>query len=128
LTGAQGMARKKNILSQIESSQLSPDKHKALHNDDAKHESNWTFLSNHSHVLIALSKNPGMVLREVALLVGITERAVQKIISDLERDEFISKKKIGRQNIYKISQDKKLRHHLESHKSIGDLIQLIIKT
>lgn len=122
------MARKKNSPPQAESLQISHDKTKSGENNYAKHESNWTFLSNHSHVLIALSKNPGMVLREVAILVGITERAVQKIISDLERDEFISKKKIGRQNIYRISQDKKLRHHLESHKSIGDLIQLIVKT
>ena len=62
----------------------------------------WTFLTNHAHVLIVLSKNPSTVLREVALRVGITERAVQRIIADLERDGFIEREKVGRQNYYRL--------------------------
>lgn len=85
----------------------------------------WTFLTNHSHVLILLSRNPSMVLREVALRVGITERAVQRIIADLEEGGFIEREKVGRQNHYHILVDQPLRHPIEGHRTIGDLVCLI---
>jgi hypothetical protein len=88
-------------------------------------ESRWTFLTNHAHVLIVLSKAPDTVLREVALQVGITERAVQRIIVDLERDGFIEREKVGRKNSYRIRPKQPLRHPIEAHRSIGDLIDLI---
>jgi len=84
----------------------------------------WTFLTNHAHVLILLSKAPTTVLRKVALRVGITERAVQRIIADLERDGFIERHKVGRQNSYGIRPEKPLRHPIEAHRTIGDLIDL----
>lgn len=87
--------------------------------------SGWTFLTNHAHVLILLSKAPDTVLREVALQVGITERAVQRIIADLERDGFIEREKVGRRNTYRIRPKQPLRHPIEAHRSIGDLIDLI---
>jgi len=82
-------------------------------------------LTNHAHVMILLSKNPSIVLREVATLVGITERAVQRIIADLERDGFLQREKIGRQNSYRIRVGQSLRHPIEAHRTIGDLIELI---
>lgn len=85
----------------------------------------WTFLTNHGHVLVLLSRNPSLVLREVAVRVGITERAVQRIIADLEASEFIEREKIGRQNHYRIRADKPLRHPNESHRTIGELLALI---
>jgi len=85
----------------------------------------WTFLTNHSHVLILLSRNPNIVLREVAIRVGITERAVQRIIADLEEAEIIEREKVGRQNHYRILSEQSLRHPIESHKTIGDLLSLI---
>jgi predicted transcriptional regulator len=87
--------------------------------------SGWTFLSNYAHVIICLHRYPDSTLREVSLKVGITERAVQKIVADLERDGFIEKEKIGRKNHYKIFHNKLLRHPLEDKKSIGDLITLL---
>ena len=84
----------------------------------------WTFLSNHAHVLVCLSKKPDMVLREVALLVGITERAVQKIVADLEEAGALKRKREGRRNHYKINQKQRLRHSLEEHARIGDLLKL----
>lgn len=84
----------------------------------------WTFLSNHSHVLILLDRDPSTVLRDVALKVGITERAVQRIIADLEANGFIEREKIGRQNHYKIKRNRPLRHPIESHRSIGELLAL----
>ena len=86
----------------------------------------WTFLSNHAHVLIVLARDPSMILREVAAQVGITERAVQRIIVDLESEGFIEREKIGRRNQYKIRADRHLRHAVESHRTIGDLIALVM--
>jgi predicted ArsR family transcriptional regulator len=85
----------------------------------------WTFMTNHSHVLVLLSRNPSMVLREVALQVGITERAVQRIIADLEAGGVIEREKIGRQNHYQIQADQPLRHPIESHRTIGELLALL---
>ena len=83
----------------------------------------WTFLTNHTHVLLCLYRNPEITLREVAVLVGITERMVQKIVAELVEAEFMEVTKIGRRNTYRITVDKKLRHPLESHRSIGDMLE-----
>lgn len=85
----------------------------------------WTFLTNHAHVLIVLAEKPSIVLREVATLVGITERAVQRIIQDLEEGGFIRRTRVGRQNHYEVLADEPLRHPIESHRRIGDLLGLI---
>ena len=85
----------------------------------------WTFLTNHAHVLILLSKNCSLVLREVALQVGITERAVQRIILDLESEGYIERARVGRKNQYRILANQALRHPIESHRSIGELIALV---
>lgn len=85
----------------------------------------WTFLTNHAHVLVLLHLQPGLVLREVALQVGITERAVQRIVQDLEVGGFIRREKIGRQNHYEVLMDRPLRHPIEAHRKIGDLLALI---
>lgn len=85
----------------------------------------WTFLSNHAHVLIILDRDPEIVLREVAIRVGITERAVQRIIHELEEEGFLERKKVGRQNRYRVLRKKPLRHPVESHRSIGDLLDLM---
>ena len=85
----------------------------------------WTFLTNHAHVLIALHANPDLVLREVAVRVGITERAVQRIVQDLEEEGFIRREKVGRKNHYQVLTQEPLRHPLEAHRNIGDLLRLI---
>lgn len=82
----------------------------------------WTFLTNHTHVLLCLYRNPELTLREVAVLVGITERMVQKIVAELVEADFLEVTKVGRRNTYQITIDKKLRHPLESHRSIGDML------
>jgi DNA-binding MarR family transcriptional regulator len=93
--------------------------------ENQKSSSSWTFLSNYAHVLICLHRNPEMRLRDVADLVGITERAVQKIIKDLEESDVINKKKEGRRNIYSINKKEKMRHPLESHCSVMNLLQAL---
>ena len=85
----------------------------------------WSFLTNHSHVLVLLSRNPSLVLREVAVRVGITERAVQRIIADLESGGIIEREKVGRQNHYRIRTEQSLRHTIESRRTIGELLDLM---
>lgn len=85
----------------------------------------WTFLTNHMHVIVLLAGNSEMVLREVAARIGITERAVQRIIADLEEGGCIEREKVGRRNRYRIHLESKLRHPIEAHRTIGDLLDLI---
>ena len=86
----------------------------------------WTFLSNHAHVLVCLAQDPDARLRDVALSVGITERAVQKIVSDLEEAGAIVRERSGRRNSYRLDLDAPLRHALESHKTVGTLLSLVL--
>ncbi|MCY2974844.1 MAG: winged helix-turn-helix domain-containing protein [Planctomycetota bacterium] len=87
----------------------------------------WTFLSNHTHVLLCLYRAPDSTTREVAALVGITERMVQKIVAELVESGFMDVFKVGRKNTYKIHVKKTLRHPLESHRRIGDLLEHLKK-
>lgn len=88
-------------------------------------ESSWTFLTNHAHVLIMLALERGLVLREIAHRVGITERAVQKIIGELAEARYLERVKVGRRNEYKLDLKRPLRHAIEQHRTIGDVIALI---
>ncbi len=87
--------------------------------------SGWTFFTNHAHVLLCLAGHPEMRLRDVAEAVGITERAVQKIISELEAGGVLRRERQGRRNVYGILGDNPLRHPVEAHCTVHDLIDLI---
>ena len=87
--------------------------------------SNWTLFSNHGHVLVCLAGDSEARLRDVAADVGITERAVQKIVRDLQNHGMISVTKHGRRNRYRIHHKKTLRHALEAHCTLGELLKLI---
>lgn len=85
----------------------------------------WTFLTNHSHVLLCIAEDPDILLREVAHKVGITERATQRIVAELEDSGYLSHQKIGRRNRYEIHPDLPLRHPLEDHLEIGALLKVL---
>ena len=93
---------------------------------DTSERATWTFLSNHTHVLVCLSLNPDQVLREVASQVGITERAVQRIVADLEQAGVLARERDGRRNRYRLNLDARLRHPLEQHCSVGELLESVI--
>jgi len=82
----------------------------------------WSFLTNHSHVLFCLSQDPGLTLRDVATKVGITERAVQRIVLELEAGGVLTRMREGRRNRYTIDPSVPLRHSLESHRTVGELL------
>lgn len=85
----------------------------------------WTFLTNHSHVLLCLAADDSLRVRDVALKVGITERAVLKILAELEAGCVIEREREGRRNRYRVLQGTKLRHELEAHRTVGDLIAAV---
>ena len=87
----------------------------------------WTLFSNHGHVLVCLARNSEARLRDVAADVGITERAVQKIVRDLQDGGMISVTKNGRRNCYRIHKKQTLRHRLEANCKLRDLIKLVNK-
>jgi DNA-binding transcriptional ArsR family regulator len=85
----------------------------------------WTFLSNHAHVLIAVAQDPGVRVRDLASAVGITERTVLQILADLEDAGAILRQRIGRRTHYEIDASAALRHPLESHRTVGDLVGIV---
>jgi DNA-binding IclR family transcriptional regulator len=86
----------------------------------------WTFLTNHAHVLFCLAEDPEIRLRDVADRVGITERAVQRIVTELENATYITRQRNGRRNSYVVHKNLFLRHPIESHCSVSDLLDLIV--
>lgn len=88
-------------------------------------KSNWTFMTNHSHVLVCLAHNPTMLAREIAIKVGITERAVLRILKDLSDTKYLNIIKKGRCNTYTINYEQPLKHPLEDHCSIGSVLELL---
>jgi DNA-binding Lrp family transcriptional regulator len=86
----------------------------------------WTFFSNHSHVLFCLARDPEQTLRGVAEQVGITERAVQRIVAELEQAGVIVRRREGRRNRYSIDPGVRLRHAVEGHCRVADLLELVV--
>ncbi len=87
----------------------------------------WTFFTNHAHVLLCLSQNNNARLRDIAERVGITERAAHKIVSDLEQEGIVVRTRVGRRNHYQINTGMPMRHPMEAHCSIGQIIETILK-
>ena len=85
----------------------------------------WTFLTNHGHVLVCLASDTGARLRDVAQRVGITERAVQQIIADLEDGGYVVKSRAGRRNQYQVRRAGRFRHPLESQVRVGEFLDLV---
>ncbi len=84
----------------------------------------WTFLTNHAHVLLAIAADPSARMRDVALRVGVTERAVQMIIADLVTSGHLARSRVGRRNQYTVNRAGPFRHPAESDHRIGELLEL----
>lgn len=84
----------------------------------------WTFLSNHGHLLIHLNRNPDSRVREIAEAVGITERSAQAILADLEEAGYVEITRVGRRNHYTVNPKLKFRHPSEANKPISSLLKI----
>ena len=85
----------------------------------------WRFLSNHTQVLLCLSRDPNARFRDIAESVGITERAAQRIVADLIESGYVEKERIGRRNRYRIRTDVAMRHPAQHGHEIGELLELL---
>jgi hypothetical protein len=88
-------------------------------------EPTWTFLTNHAHVLICLAGDPDLRLRDVADLVGITERAAQRIVADLVDAGYLERARTGRRNTYRLRLERPMRHPLEADNPVDMLVQAL---
>lgn len=86
----------------------------------------WTFLSNHAHVLVCLAMDATMRVRDVAERVGITERAVQRIVRELVGAGVLRRQRQGRRNTYEIVRSAHLRHPLEAERTVGELLDVLL--
>ena len=82
----------------------------------------WTFMSNYAHALVCVARDPDATLREIADRVGVTERAVHRIVSELEAAAVIKIDRTSRSHHYEIDVTIPLRHPLEEEKTVGDLL------
>lgn len=85
----------------------------------------WTFLTNHAMVLVFLAGNPKITARELSMAIGITERAVRKIIANLETEGYIEKAKEGRRIRYSVNPKLPFRHKAHEDKAIGKLLEAL---
>ena len=85
----------------------------------------WTFLTNHAHVLLLISRDPDIRVRELAEQVGITERAAHRIVADLVDAGYLSRARVGRRNHYVVHPERPLRHPIERAHQVGELLEVL---
>jgi hypothetical protein len=84
----------------------------------------WTFLTNHARVLICVARAPDIRIRDIAEEIGITERAAQLIIGDLEEAGYLTRSRVGRRNAYTVDPARPFRHPAEADHDVQALIAL----
>ena len=87
----------------------------------------WTFLTNHARVLLCLARDPHARMYDVAEEIGIRERSVQQIVSDLERGGYLRRQRVGRRNVYSIDRSAHLRHAAEAQHEVGELLDIFVE-
>jgi DNA-binding Lrp family transcriptional regulator len=92
--------------------------------DDHRGGKTWTFLTNHARVLIRIAREPDSRIRDIADFVGITERAAQLIVADLEEEGYLTHTRVGRRNVYTVNPDLPFRHPAEGDHGVKALIAL----
>ncbi len=85
----------------------------------------WKFITNHALILCLIAQQPRITARDISMNVGITEKATRNIISDLEADGYITKKREGRRLRYRINPDLSLRYDIQQDKAVGDLLEVM---
>src|SRR3954454_10633295 len=92
-----------------------------------EHGSQWTFLTNHAHVLLSIAQDPDIRLRDLATRVGITERATQRIVAELVTEGYVTRTRIGRRNEYEVHPGLPLRHPMEADHQVGELLDVLLE-
>jgi len=90
-------------------------------------EADWSFLSSHAHVLVCLAEDPQAKLRDIADRVGVTERTVMRLITQLDQAGFLNRSRRGRGNHYEIIAREPLRHPIESRCTLEMLLRTVLE-
>lgn len=90
-------------------------------------DARWTFLTNHTHILLCLARDPELRIRDIADLVGITQRAVQRILVELEESGALTHTRVGRRNRYQVNLDCQMRHPLEAARLLRDVLATLLR-
>jgi DNA-binding MarR family transcriptional regulator len=93
--------------------------------EESENSKRWRFLSNHTQVLLCIRRDPNVRFRDLAQMVGITERAAQRIVADLIESGYIERERVGRRNHYRVNPDNAMRHPAQDGHEIGELLQLL---
>src|SRR5258707_6252170 len=87
-----------------------------------------TFLTYHARVLLLVSHDPGVRLRDIAASLGITERSAFGIIADLVEAGYVVKEKDGRRNRYHIQAHLPLPESAGRERTVGEVLALLVGT
>jgi hypothetical protein len=85
----------------------------------------WTLLTGHGHVLVEIARNPKARIRDIAPVVGLTERTVQVIVADLEAAGYLTRTRDGRRNRYTVNSDSLFRHPAQEGHRVGPFLALL---
>jgi DNA-binding IclR family transcriptional regulator len=85
----------------------------------------WRFVTSHTQVLLCLQDNPNARLRDIAQIVGITERAAHRIVADLVEADYVTRERVGRRNHYTVNTGLRMRHPSQREHEIGELLDLL---
>jgi DNA-binding MarR family transcriptional regulator len=85
----------------------------------------WRFVTNHTQVLLCIARDPDTRLRDIAETVGITERAVQRIVVDLMESGFVTRERVGRRSRYTLNREARMRHPAQFDHEIGEMLDLL---
>ena len=85
----------------------------------------WTFVTNHAVVLKFIARHPMITGHELALEVGISERAIRRIISELYETGYIAKGKEGRRMRYQVKRHSRLRHKTQRDVAVNELLKIL---
>ena len=88
-------------------------------------QKSWRFVTSHTQVLLCLQQNPATRLRDIATTVGITERAAQRIVTDLVDAGYVDRERVGRRNQYTLNRELAMRHPSQFDHEIGELLDLL---
>lgn len=83
------------------------------------------FITNHARVLLVIAEDPTVRLRDIAARLEITERAAQRIVSELDEAGYLSRRRSGRRNVYTVHDDQSVRIPHARDTSIGQVLELL---
>lgn len=87
----------------------------------------WGFLTNHARVLLCIARDPGTRIRDIAVCAEVTERAAHRLVSDLVREGYVEKHRLGARNFYEVHADRPLRHASEAGVPVGEILAPILR-